>query len=66
MATDLPATLRRDLLRYLAATSEDRARLIEELSRRNPGIAELLIDLEADADLRARFEIELLRAAGSS
>jgi hypothetical protein len=52
--------LRRNLLRYLAATSEERARLIGELTSRNPSIADLLIDLEADDDLRARFEIELL------
>jgi len=31
---------------------------------RNPGIGELMADLEADDDLRARFEIELL-AQGS-
>jgi hypothetical protein len=60
---DLPESLRRDLLRYLAATSEERARLIGELTWRNPGIADLLVDLEADEDLRARFEIELLRGA---
>jgi hypothetical protein len=33
---------------------------VGELTLRNPGIAELLTDLEADDDLRARFEIELL------
>ena len=63
-ASDLSEPLRHDLLRYLASTSEERARLIAELSRRNPGIAELLIDLEADTDHRARLEIELLQAAG--
>jgi len=61
-ANTLHAGLRRDLLLYLAATSEERARLIGELTSRNPGIADLLIDLETDDDLRARFEIELLRA----
>jgi len=46
----------------LAATSEERARLIGELTHRNPGMADLaLADLEADDGLRARFEIELLR-----
>jgi hypothetical protein len=30
---------------------------------RNPGIGELLADLEADDDLRARFEMELLSGA---
>jgi hypothetical protein len=49
--------LRRDLLRYLGATSEDRAHLIEELTRRNPGIADLLADLESDVDRRTRFEV---------
>lgn len=61
-ASTVSPELRRDLLRYLAATSEERARLIGELVKRNPGMATALVDLEADADLRARFEIELLRA----
>jgi hypothetical protein len=56
----LPEPLRRDLLRYLGATSEERARLIGELTWRNPAIADLLTDLEADDDLRARLESELL------
>jgi len=30
---------------------------------RNAGIGDLLIDLEADDDLRARLEMELLRGA---
>ena len=54
--------LRRNLVRYLAATSAERARLIDELTERNPGMAELLTELEVDDDLRARFEIELLSA----
>jgi hypothetical protein len=57
---ELPEPLRRDLLRYLAGTSGERARVIGELTERNPGLADLLADLEADHDLRARFEIELL------
>jgi hypothetical protein len=32
-----------------------------KLTWRDPGIADLLTALEADDDLRARFEIELLR-----
>jgi hypothetical protein len=60
-ASQLPNALRHDLLRYLGATSEERARLIGELTSRNPGMADLLVELEADDDLRARFEIELLR-----
>ena len=31
-----------------------------ELIARNPGIGELLADLEADDNLRARFEMKLL------
>jgi hypothetical protein len=42
--------LRHELLRYLAATSQDRARLIGELTERNPGMADLLLDLETDGD----------------
>jgi hypothetical protein len=61
-ASDIPEPLRRDLLRYLAATSAERARLIGELVERNPGMADVLADLEADEDLPARFEIELIRA----
>ena len=49
-----------DLIRYLLATSEGRARLIGEMTERNPGMAELLIDLETDEELRVRFEMELL------
>lgn len=65
-ASQLPEPLRRDLLRYLGATSEDRAHLIGELTQRNPGMAELLLDFEADDDLRTRFEIELLSEAWGS
>jgi hypothetical protein len=60
-ASNLSEPVRRELLRYLGATTAERARLIDELTERNPGMAELLIDLEADDDLRTRFEIELLR-----
>ena len=60
VASRLTPDLRRDLLRYLAATSEERARLIGELVERNPGMGSLLMDLEADDDLRTRFEIGLL------
>ena len=35
------------------ATSSDRARIIEELTTRNPGMAHVLADLESDDDLRA-------------
>jgi hypothetical protein len=62
----LPEPLRHELLRYLGATSQDRARLIGQLTERNPGMADLLLDLEADDDLRTRFEIELLRSVDSN
>ena len=57
---DIPGALRDDLISYLLATSNDRARIVGELSARNPGMADLLIDLEANDDLRAKLEIELL------
>ena len=60
---DTPPALRDDLLAYLLCTSPDRARLIAELTERNPGMADLL-DLEADDDMRAKLEIELLSRAG--
>jgi hypothetical protein len=62
---NLTPELRRDLLRFLGATSGERARLIGELAQRNPGMADLLIDLEGDDDLRARFEVDLLRMNAS-
>ena len=60
---DISPGLRDDLLAYLLCTSPDRARLVAEMTARNPGIADLLMDLEADDDLRARLEIELLSGA---
>lgn len=65
MPETIPAALRDDLIRYLFCTSPDRARVIAELLVRNPGIGGLLADLEADADVRARFEMELLDGGGS-
>ena len=62
--SSLSPELRRDLLRYLSATSKERARIIGELVARNPSMAELLMDLEADYDLGTRFEIALLRQPG--
>jgi hypothetical protein len=56
----LAEPLRRDLLRYLGATSQERAHLVGELTRRNPAMAELLVDLEADDQLRAQVELALL------
>ena len=63
LPVDISPALRDDLLAYLLCTSPDRARLIAELTARNPGIADLLMDLEADDDLRAKLEIELLSGA---
>jgi hypothetical protein len=45
----MPPALRDDLITYLFCTSPDRARIIAELMARNPGIGDLLIELEADA-----------------
>lgn len=57
---DIPEPLRDDLIRFLLATSADRARIIGELTASNPGMADLWVDLVADEDLRTRFEMELL------
>ncbi len=61
--SSLPPALRDALLTYLSCTSPDRARIIAELLVRKPGMGELLADLEADDDLRAMLEIELLNEA---
>jgi hypothetical protein len=45
-----------------AGPQPNRARAISELTDENPGLADLLADLEANDTLRTRFEIELLRA----
>lgn len=60
----IPLEFSDDLIRYLLATSAERARIIGELTEWNPGMADLLADLEADDDLRAKLEIELLSRAG--
>jgi hypothetical protein len=57
---DIPEPLRENLIRYLLATSKERARIIAKLNERNPGMADILMDLEADDELRAKFEIALL------
>jgi hypothetical protein len=57
----IPPALRDDLIAFLLCDSPDRARLISELLVRNPGMGDLLADLECDDDLRARFEVALLR-----
>jgi hypothetical protein len=60
-ARDLPEPVRRWFLRYLKLTSTDRALLIVEFHETAPGFAEVLIDLEADLDMRTNLEVELLR-----
>lgn len=50
----IPPALRDELATYVLATSFERARAIGELTTRNPAMADLLIDVEADDDLRAR------------
>jgi hypothetical protein len=58
---DIPPALRDDLIAFLLCDSPDRARIIGELLQRNPGMGDLLAELEADDDLRTRFEQALLR-----
>ena len=48
--TDIPPALRDDLTTYLLCSSPDRARIIAELVQRNPGMAEIFMDFEADDD----------------
>ncbi len=55
-------SLRGNLVTYLLASSAERARIISELAERNPGMAEILIDLEADDDLRMAFELDLMQS----
>jgi hypothetical protein len=58
----IPEPTRRDLLRYFVATSAERAKVLRGLFLRNPGMADVLADLEGDDDLRALLEAELVRA----
>jgi len=44
----IPVDLRDDLITYLFCDSPDRARIVAELLVRNPGMGDLLADLEAD------------------
>jgi hypothetical protein len=60
----IPPALRDDLITFLFCTSPERARIISELVERNPGMADLLMDLEADDDLRAKAELTLLQGRG--
>ena len=63
-ASELTPQLRRDLLRYVGKTSAERTSVIADLAKRKPKVAEVFMDLEADDDLRTRFEINLLRDPG--
>jgi hypothetical protein len=58
---ELPAEIRRNLLRYLKATSAERARIIARLHERGSDLAEVLTDLEADDDLRLQLELDLIQ-----
>ena len=53
--------LRDDLITYLLATSEKRARIIGELMWRNRRMADLLMELEGDDDCGLGAKIELLQ-----
>ena len=57
----LPIRARRDLLRFLTSQSDVRADLIRQMHERNEtrGLAELLMDLEADELIRLHV-IDLL------
>jgi hypothetical protein len=63
----LPEGIRRELLRVLFSTSQERARVIARLfaHAQTRALADLLADLEGDEDLRARVEIELLHSLDS-
>jgi hypothetical protein len=63
---DIPPALRDDLIAYLLCDSPDRARIIAELLQRNPGMGDLLADLEADDELRAKLEMALIRGRTGS
>ena len=58
---NIPPALHDDLIRYLLATNQERPPIIFELAGRNARLADLLVGLETHADLRARFELELLQ-----
>ena len=58
----IPEGIRRDLLRYLKATSAERAQIIARLHEDGSDLAEVRTDLEADDDLGLILELELLRS----
>jgi hypothetical protein len=63
---DVPPALRDDLLAYLLCDSSDRAWIIARVDGTEPRHRRVADDLEADDDLRAKVEIELLRGQASS
>jgi hypothetical protein len=62
-AVNLSPELRTELLGYLAATSEERAQVIHRIFPLNKALGEILIDLEANEDLRMLFHLQLLEGA---
>ena len=60
---DIPESRRSDLLRYAQASSAERARLLEDLLEKNPGMAGIVAELEAYEELHWRFEVALALSA---
>ena len=58
---NLPPELRTELRGYLAATAEERAQVIHRIFPLNEALGDILIDLEANDDLRTQFELQLLQ-----
>lgn len=52
--------LRDDPIRHMLAASEERASIVDELTWRNPAMADLLSDLEGRRDLRTKLEETML------
>ena len=60
---DLPSALRDDLIALLLCDSADTCSADRRLAPTEPGNGHLMADLEVDDDLRARFDMELLRTS---
>lgn len=58
----IPPAARRELLRVLTSDSRVRADVIKQFHERGLDLVDVLIDLEADADLRAEVVTALRRA----
>ncbi len=50
-----------ELRGYFAATSEERAQVIHRVFPLNEALGDILIDLEANEELRTQFELQLLQ-----